>query len=72
MEWNVFMDWGFKALLGGVILHGVHVLSGIKVSVDLLNNKMAEIIERTQWHSKEINRLEVRITRLEDGIVKHG
>ncbi len=66
MEWNLFIDWMLKALLGGVVLHGVHILSEMKKSIDSLNNKMAEIIERTAWHSKEINRLESRITRLEE------
>jgi prefoldin subunit 5 len=66
MEWNVFIDWALKAVLGGVAFHGVHVLSEMKKSIDSLNNKMAKLIERTEWHSKEIDRIEARILRLEE------
>jgi prefoldin subunit 5 len=71
MEWDIFVDWMLKALLGGVVLHGVHILSEMKKSIDALNNKMAKIIERTEWHSKEIDRLDQRMTRLEESC-SHG
>lgn len=66
MEWNLFVDWAFKAILGGIVFYGVHVLSEMKKSIDTLNSKVSQMIERTEWHTKEIDRLEFRISRIEE------
>lgn len=61
-----FVDWILKAGLAGVCGYGVHILGEMKKSIDALNVKVGTIIERTDWHTKEIERLDDRITRLED------
>lgn len=59
------IDLAIKGSMGALISYGVHVLSGMKKSIDDLNKNMSEIIERTKWHSKEIDRIDSRLERLE-------
>lgn len=66
VEFPTFVDWALKGFIGLCVVQGVRILSGMKISIDELNNKMATIMERTNWHSKDIDRLEKRITRLEE------
>lgn len=65
MEWDQFVDWLLKAVLGGVTLHGVHILSETKKSIDSLNQNMARMNERSEWQSREMSRIETRLNRLE-------
>ena len=60
------IDLAIKASMGAMVSYGVHVLSGMKKSIDDLNKNMSEIVERTKWHSKEIDRIDGRLERLED------
>lgn len=64
-DWNNVLDWAAKAVLGLIISQGVKVLSEMKKSVDKLNVQVGTIIERTDWHSKEIDRLDARVNRME-------
>ena len=64
-QWEQFLDWGLKALLGAICVQGVNILSQMKKSIDDLNSKVAIIIEKTDWHSKELDKLENRVTKLE-------
>lgn len=64
-DWKLLLEWLMKALLGGVVTYGVHVLGGVKSSIDTLNIQVAKVIERTEWHSKEIERLDTRMHRVE-------
>lgn len=65
LQWSDMVDWAVKGLLGAVCIQAVRILSQMKVSIDALNKKVATIIERTSWHSKELDKLEKRIERLE-------
>jgi hypothetical protein len=65
-NWGAFADWAAKGILGGICLYGVRILSQMKNSIEALNEKVATIIERTDWHTKEIDRLDQRITRIEE------
>lgn len=64
-DWNNVLDWLAKAFIGVVISQGVRILSEMKKSVDKLNVQVGQIIERTEWHSKEIDKLDTRVNRLE-------
>jgi hypothetical protein len=65
IDWNSLVDWMIKGVLGGICMYAVHILSQMKTSIDGLNDKMAQIIERTEWHTREIDKLELRISNLE-------
>lgn len=64
--WASFADWASKAFLGGVCVYGVNVLTQMKNSIDSLNDKVARLIERTDWHSRELEKLDHRISKIED------
>jgi hypothetical protein len=57
MDFNGLKDWVFMGLFSGAI----YILWSLKGSVDLLNEKVAVIIERTTNHEKRIERLEDKI-----------
>lgn len=65
MSWAEFADWAIKATLGGICFYGVNILSQMKNSIDGLNDKVSTIIERTEWHSRDIEKLDKRVTRVE-------
>lgn len=69
MSFDNFLSWGFTALLSGVLVYGVKVLTDIKKSVEELNGRMATIIERTAWHEKEMTRLNDRMLWLENRLM---
>lgn len=58
MEFKDFVQWLFYALISGCSVYLTSILSGLKLSVDELNIKMATIIERVSHHEKRIERLE--------------
>jgi hypothetical protein len=65
MQFDSFLSWGFTGLISGILIYGVKVLQDIKASVEQLNERMATIIEKTQWHEKEMERLNNRISAIE-------
>ena len=64
--WNVFADWASKGILSFVAMYAVHILSELKRSIDDLNKNVAQLIERSNWHSNELKMLDARLIRLED------
>jgi hypothetical protein len=71
MQFDSFLSWGFTGLISGILIYGVKVLQDIKSSVEQLNERMATIIEKTQWHEKEMERLNSRISVIEMRLVKN-
>ncbi len=71
MQFDTFLSWGFTGLISGILIYGVKVLQDIKSSVEQLNERMATIIEKTQWHEKEMERLNSRISVIEMRLVKN-
>jgi hypothetical protein len=71
MNFDTFLSWGFTGLISGILIYGVKVLQDIKSSVEQLNERMATIIEKTQWHEKEMERLNSRISVIEMRLVKN-
>lgn len=65
MKFPEFIDWAIKAILGGACVYAVNLLSQMKSSIDHLNDQVARIIERTEWHSKDIDKLDKRVDRME-------
>lgn len=65
-NWQSLIDWIMKAILGGIFSYAVHILSEMKNSIESLNEKVAKVIERTEWHSKELEKLDYRMTRIEE------
>lgn len=55
----------FGALISGSIIYGVKEVGKMRESVELLNIKMATIIERTETHEKQIDGHDERIRDLE-------
>lgn len=64
-DWQNFVDWALKGLIGGVIMYAVHILGRVRMSIESLNKKVATLVERSGWHNKEIDRLHSRLARLE-------
>lgn len=62
MEFKDFVQWAFYALLSGCSIYLTSILSGLKLSVDELNIKMATIIEKTSNHERRIEKLEDKVT----------
>lgn len=60
LEFKDFVQWVFYALLSGCAIYLTTILSGLKLSVDELNIKMATIIEKTSNHERRIEKLEDR------------
>lgn len=71
MQFDTFLSWGFTGLISSILIYGVKVLQDIKSSVEQLNERMATIIEKTQWHEKEMERLNSRISVIEMRLVKN-
>lgn len=70
MQFSEFLTWGFTGLISGILIYGVKVLQDIKSSVEQLNERMATIIEKTQWHEKEMERLNGRINSIEMRVLR--
>lgn len=64
-DWNTFVDWASKAILGGICVYGVHILSQMKTSIDSLNVKVGQIILKNEYAARDIEKLEIRIDKLE-------
>jgi hypothetical protein len=66
MEYQRFIEWIFYGVISGVAVHGVRVLAKMGESIDSLNAKMAVVLERQDWHGRELEKQDNRITRLEE------
>lgn len=68
MDFSHFIQWGFEGLISGALIYGVSVLTNLKSSINILNERIATIIEKTAWHEKELEKHEHRIIRLESKV----
>mgnify|MGYP001599635953 CR=1 FL=1 len=66
MQFQEFLEFAFYGLLSGATLWGVSILSKLQASIAELNEKVAQILERTSWHERELERLDRRIDRVEN------
>jgi hypothetical protein len=65
-----FVTWFFYGVLGGGVVYGVRMLADMRDSMVSLNIKLAQVVEKTTWHEKEIRKHERRLLRLEEERVK--
>jgi hypothetical protein len=64
MDWLHFAEWLFYGVLSGAALYGVHVLGKLQESVELLNVRIAVIVEKVTSHEKILDRHETSIADL--------
>ena len=67
-EFPQFVQWSFELIVSGGIVYGVAVLGGLKKSIEELNVKMAQVIERMTHHEKAIDKHDERISKIEGRI----
>ncbi len=60
-----FVRWFFYTALLAIAMHAVNVLGRMEVSIDSLNQRVAVVIEKTQWLDREQQSQGVRIQQLE-------
>jgi hypothetical protein len=65
-DYQSFASWLLCGLLGGCAVYGVGVLAKLTASIQQLNGQIARILEKTAWHEKELERLDDRVSRVED------
>jgi hypothetical protein len=63
-----FVDWAFKGIVAGTLFYGVGLFAGMKHSIDELNIRMAQVIERMTHHQKEIDKHDERLSKIEERI----
>lgn len=56
MEFVKFVEWLFYATIGGAAVYGVSILAHLKTSIDILNEKIAVVIEKSSWHERLISK----------------
>lgn len=66
MNFQIFVEWVFYGIVGGSCVYGVAILWHLKNSIDNLNLQVATIIEKSNWFQKELDRLDGRVTKLEE------
>lgn len=66
MNFQIFVEWVFYGIVGGASVYGVAILAHLKNSIDNLNLQVATIIEKSNWFQKELDRLDGRVSRLEE------
>lgn len=59
------ITWAFEGVLTGCAVLLVHELSGMKRSIEKLNETMASVVTTLSFHGKEIDRLDSRVDKLE-------
>lgn len=62
---NGLISWAFQGLVAGGIIYAAGSLTKMRESVESLNKSIATIIEKMEWHQKEIENHDSRITSLE-------
>lgn len=67
-HWNEWIDWAAKGFASFIAYQIWRNLSGLYHSIEHLNTKMAVVLERTLRHTKEIDKLDTRIRKVEDKI----
>ncbi len=61
MDFTMFMQWAFLGIISG----GVVAMFQLKNSVQQLNDRVLILVEKTIWHEKELEKHEMRISKLE-------
>jgi hypothetical protein len=64
-EFQIFVDWAFKGMIGGALYLGLVSFKRMTEAVEALNVKIAVLIERTEHHAKTIERHDERISNIE-------
>lgn len=64
-NFSEFAHWLFYALMSGISVYGVKILSDMKSSIETLNIQVATVIERNNWQQKQVDDLEDRVKILE-------
>jgi len=70
VKFDEFLSWGFTGLISGILIYGVKVLQDIKGSVEELNERMATIIEKTAWHEREMEKMNIKIEKFETVLMR--
>jgi len=65
MDFPSFVQWVFYGVIGSAAAMGVSILWHIKNSIDVLNERVAVIIEKTAWHERAIEEHNNRLRDLE-------
>ena len=65
IDLSQLISWAFQGLMGFFLVLGVQTLRKLSDSVEILNERVATIIEKISWHEKEIYRLGGRVSDLE-------
>ena len=66
MDFALFIDWAFKALLSGAAIYLINTLSRLVKSVDELNKTVAVEIEKSNWIRISIEKIEKRLDKHEE------
>lgn len=72
---NTLISWAFQALVAGGVVYAAGSMTKMRASIDKLNESIATIIEKMQWHEKEIDDHSSRLKSLESskrGVRKQG
>ena len=64
MDFHQFMEWAFLGIISFASLYAVTILAALKKSIDQLNIKIAEVIEKSSWHEKWLTRHDIEIQDL--------
>lgn len=56
-----FINWAFLALLSMCVVYAVDAVKQLNATVQVNNNHISTLIERTSWHDKEIKRNEANL-----------
>jgi hypothetical protein len=70
MEWQTFAEWALQGILAGGVTYAAWVLGKLNNSIQTLNQQMAVILERDQWHTKWLERHDLEIKELERKALK--
>lgn len=67
MSFAQFVEWAFMGIMSGAVVWSVKFLGDISHSIQDLNVKITVVLERVDWHEKEIDDLSGRVKRIENG-----
>lgn len=65
MDYSHFVQWVFYGLLSFGAFSIIRILGELKDGVQLLNEKVAVVIEKTAWHEKRLEEHHERIREIE-------
>jgi hypothetical protein len=65
MEYADFVQWVFYGVIGGSTVYGVSILQKMGKSIEQLNVNVAVLLERTNFHERQIEKHDDRISKLE-------